>query len=212
MFEKVDMQYGTESQVTPKSDKNIILTPSLLMRLFEWCHEDAKDDVAMHRAFEKIIAFSDGTNPLNMDCYDCIIADSDEKTNEEEQEGEDLPCADDEDIAHANDLGKCLANAGVDLSSVDYSDIAPVINKTRDGLEGYGSSNAELESFWNGYECEPLKQGCFTEIDMSDAARTTPAVISLTGDEECCDPCCDTSNIDDDLMAQINQVINAARL
>lgn len=36
-----------------KSDKNIILSFSLLMRLFEWCHEEAKNDVAMHKMMEK---------------------------------------------------------------------------------------------------------------------------------------------------------------
>ena len=54
----------------------LVLTPSLLMRLFEWCHEDAKDDVAMHNAFENIIAFSDGVNPLSMEDYEIIIRDA----------------------------------------------------------------------------------------------------------------------------------------
>ena len=42
----------------------LVLTPSLLMRMFEWCHEEAKNDVAMHKMMEKIVAFNDGINPL----------------------------------------------------------------------------------------------------------------------------------------------------
>lgn len=77
------------------SDKcsKLVLTPSLLMRMFEWCHEDAANDVAMHKAFEKIIAFSDGVNPLNMDVYEAIIDganDGQEKESEEDSE----ECAD----------------------------------------------------------------------------------------------------------------------
>ena len=73
------------------SDKcsKLVLTPSLLMRMFEWCHEDAANDVAMHKAFEKIIAFSDGVNPLNMDVYEAIIDganDGQEKESEEDSE------------------------------------------------------------------------------------------------------------------------------
>lgn len=67
----------------------LVLTPSLLMRMFEWCHEDAANDVAMHKAFEKIIAFNDGVNPLNMDVYEAIVDganDGQEKEAEEDSE------------------------------------------------------------------------------------------------------------------------------
>ena len=44
----------------PKQEaKNIIMSPSLLMRLFEWCHEDANDDVDLHKALENIMSFND---------------------------------------------------------------------------------------------------------------------------------------------------------
>ena len=81
------------------SDKcsKIIVTPSLLMRLFEWCHEDAANDVAMHKVFEKIIAFTDGVNPLNMDVYEAIINganDGQEKEEEDSEECTDTYCYD----------------------------------------------------------------------------------------------------------------------
>lgn len=58
---------------TENNDKNIKISFSLLMRLFEWCHEDAKDDVEMHKVMEKLVAFNDGVNPLTIDVYDCLI-------------------------------------------------------------------------------------------------------------------------------------------
>lgn len=213
MFEKIDMQYGTESQVAPKSDKNLVLSFSLLMRLFEWCHEDAKDDVAMHKVMEKLVAFSDGRTPLTIDCYEAIIADAPTKDDKEEPKkaGED-------EILSAGELGSCLANVGVDLSSIEYSDIAPVINQVRgEEFDGYGSSNAELESFWNGYEGKPLKQGCFTEIDMNGAVkavqddmRANPTTITF-GEEPCEQCCCGEECLDDETIKQINQVINAGK-
>lgn len=212
MFKKVDMQYGEESQITPKSDKNLVLSFSLLMRLFEWCHEDAKDDIAMHRVMEKLVAFSDGKTPLTIDCYEAIIADAPTKDKEEESKS-----AGEDEILSAGELGACLKNVGADLSSIDYSDIAPVINQVRsEDFDGYGSSNAELESFWNGYEGKPLKQGCFTEIDVNGAVkavqddiRCNPTTIRFG--EECLPNCCQEECLDDDIMKQINQVINAGK-
>lgn len=64
----------------------IVLTPSLLMRLFEWCHEDAANDIAMHKVFEKIIAFTDGVNPLNMDVYETIVANANDGQEKDEKE------------------------------------------------------------------------------------------------------------------------------
>ena len=53
------------------SDKcsKIVVTPSLLMRLFEWCHEDAANDVAMHKVFEKIIRFFICSNGCLCSCW-----------------------------------------------------------------------------------------------------------------------------------------------
>ena len=201
-----------------KSDKNIVLSFSLLMRLFEWCHEDAKDDVQMHKAMEKIVAFSDGKTPLTIDCYESIINGLETKNKEDEDKKEEpveIGYANDKDIFDANNLGKCLANAGIDVSNVDYSDIAPVIIQARDNesLNGYGASNAEIENFWKGYETKPLKQGGFTEIDMTPYTRQEPTTMSFKT-EDCCElpQCCGEECIDDDLMNQINQVINASKL
>lgn len=198
-----------------KSDKNIVLSFSLLMRLFEWCHEDAKDDVDMHKAMEKIVAFSDGKTPLTIDVYEAIINGLGKKDEDKKEEPVEIGYANDKDIFDANNLGKCLANAGVDISNVPYSDVAPIIIQARDNeeLEGYGASNSEIENFWKGYETKPLKQGGFTEIDMTPYVRQEPTTMCFqTEDSQELPQCCGEECLDDDLLKQINQVINAGKL
>jgi len=71
-----DSVLGNKFNTIPQAGKKIILTPSLFMRLLEWSKEDAKDDIALHQVFEKIMAFSDGTNPVGIECYDALIKDA----------------------------------------------------------------------------------------------------------------------------------------
>ena len=81
MFEEIVTQYGSSEPIqssnnsimSDKSDKKIVISFPLLMRIMEWCHEDAKDDVELHKVMEKLIAFNDGINPLTIDVYDCLI-------------------------------------------------------------------------------------------------------------------------------------------
>lgn len=199
MFEKVSMQYGEESQNCPKSDKNIIMTFSLLMRLFEWCHEDAKDDVEMHEAMEKIVSFSDGINPLNIDSYEAIIGKG----------------WSDED---AYNLGKQQAENGMDLTPVEPRDYSKTAGNmiTAAKNDGNGASNNEIFAFWDGYEGKPLQQGCFTEMDMNDAVnaiaqdvRTKPVTMCF-GEQPCECPC--EEQLDDDMISQIDAIINAGRM
>lgn len=177
------------------SDKNIVLSFSLLMRLFEWCHEDAKDDVEMHKAMEKIIAFSDGKTPLTIDCYEAIV-------------GKDWSNED------AYELGKQQAENGMNLTPIeprDYSNIAGnMITAVK--CNGEGASNNEIYAFWDGYEGKPLKQGGFTEIDMTPYTRQEPTTMSFqTEYDQELPQCCGEECLDDDLMNQINQVINASK-
>lgn len=201
----------------PKQEaKNIVMSPSLLMRLFEWCHEDAQDDVDMHKALENIMSFNDGINPLKIDVYDSIIpetvkAEPDEVPEDwsdiegsecvkaftdgfniaNQEEYEALPCSDAQDECCASEMGVCLANAGVDLSNIRYSDVAPMIIQNRDNeeLEGYGASNSEIESFWDGYESvEPMTMTC---------------------DEEPCEQVITEPEIESDLQTEIDKIINS---
>ena len=203
MFKEIDMSQCMNQSNKPSKDKNIVISFSLLMRLFEWCHEDAKDDVAMHKVMEKLVSFNDGVNPLTIDVYDCLINGS--------QENEEV--ASDEDLEGAYELGKECAENGEELSSDsrDYSMVAgEIITDEKDN--GYGASNAELEQFWNGYEAvEPLKQGCWTEMDISNMVdREKPTTISIGGEEEPCCPVVDT--LDTDVLSQIEEIIKNGRL
>lgn len=71
-----DSVLGNKFNTTNQAGKKIILTPSLFMRLLEWSKEDAKDDIALHQVFEKVMAFTDGTNPVGIECYDALVKDA----------------------------------------------------------------------------------------------------------------------------------------
>lgn len=139
------------------NDKNIIVSFSLLMRLFEFMHEDAANDVDMHKVMEKLVAFSDGVNPLTMDVYDCLVADVKPQETSE--------YASDEDLENANTIGTCCATMGCDLEDVDYSDAGVIIADIKDN--GYGASNSELEQFWKGY-CALNPESIFASEETSE--------------------------------------------
>ena len=190
----------------PAKEKNIVVSFSLLMRLFEWCHEDAKDDVDMHKMMEKLIAFNDGVNPLTIDCYDCLIADTSASSDD---------TASNDDLQNAYELGSHQAENGIDLSMDDYSD--PSIAITAMKNNGYGASNAEIEQFWQGYEDkEPMKSGCFNKMDMSEIMkslqndeRQNSEAITMSEEEPCCNN--EEECLDDDINAQIQHIINTSK-
>lgn len=200
-----DSVLGNKFNTTSDAGKKIILTPSLFMRLLEWAKEDAKDDIALHQVFEKIMAFTDGTNPVGIECYDALIKDA---------TGSSLPPeSDEEDLANAEEMGKQCATCGADLSDVDYSDVGSIIMQDKDN--GYGASNAELEKFWNGYETgccvNPQDIEC---VAPSCCQNITPAVdgMTITIDSEdgaCCDgaeECC-VEEIPTEYDAQVEDII-----
>ena len=136
------------------------------MRIMEWCHEDTKDDVELHKVMEKLIAFNDGINPLTIDVYDCLID-------------------------------------GVELSNT-----------------------SELNDL-----VEPMKAGCFSEYDMSDAVNTVkksydemkPLVPTFSWEQGLDDNSTiinlnneDCSNqaqeIDSDMEKEIQNLINLSKL
>lgn len=206
------------------SDKNIVVSASLLMRLFEFCHEEAKNDVSMHKVLEKMMAFTDGINPLTIDTYEAIIANVNDGQESDEESDKD-------DLDNAYDLGAQQAELGNELSDDgrDYSIVAGEMI-TNDKDNGYGASNAELEAFWNGYESEPLKKGCFTEVDVSDCVHKPmiynikgepqfnhckPTTIPLNCDE---DDCCKSfenncvDGLDEETLKQIEEIIGISKI
>lgn len=167
------------------NEKNLVLSFSLLMRLFEFMHEDAKDDVAMHKVMEKLVAFSDGVTPLNMNVYDLLIADVETQNDEYSA---------DEDLQNAYELGQEYAENDIELSSDgrDYSLVAgEIITDEKDN--GYGASNAELEQFWQGYESdeiETLYPSCFRNYDVDMTQYDgQPTTFTICADDECYADC-----------------------
>ena len=118
MFEENVTNTCTNGLVSSvKSDKNIILSFSLLMRLFEWCHEEAKNDVAMHKVMEKIVAFNDGINPLTIDTYDVIVANANDGQESDKEDCENV--SDNDCEKHCDDIVepmKCGQFSEIDVS------------------------------------------------------------------------------------------------
>ena len=172
---------------TPHQEaKNIIVSSSLMMMLLEWASKQGDNDMALHQALENLMSFTDGVNPLKIYCFNVIVP---EQSCCEEVEVKDC---NENDKECASEIGACLANAGVDLSNVNYSDVSPMIIQNRDNeeLEGFGASNAEIESFWDGYESvEPMTMICSEE-------------------EPCCQEPCEPE-IETDLQAEIDNIINS---
>ena len=185
MFKEIDTQYSPSIINCEKSsEKNLVISFSLLMRLFEWCKEDAKDDVDLHKVMEKLVAFNDGVNPLKIDVYDCLIADI-----------QNCEYANEEDLQMAYDLGQEYAENGVELSSDgrDYSLVAgEIITDEKDN--GYGASNAELEQFWQGFEA------------------TEPTVIELNCEDGLPSECPNKCELDDETIKEIQNLINVSRI
>lgn len=172
---------------TPHQEaKNIIVSSSLMMMLLEWASKQGDNDMVLHQALENLMSFTDGVNPLKIDCFNVIVP---EQPSCEEVEVKDC-CEDDKECA--SEIGACLANAGVDISNVPYSDVAPIIiqNRNNEDLEGYGASNSEIESFWDGYE----------SVD--------PMAINCSEEESCCQEPCEPE-IETDLQAEIDNIINS---
>ena len=172
---------------TPHQEaKNIIVSSSLMMMLLEWASKQGDNDMVLHQALENLMSFTDGVNPLKIDCFNVIVP---EQPSCEEVEVKDC-CEDDKECA--SEIGACLANAGVDISNVPYSDVAPIIiqNRNNEDLEGYGASNSEIESFWDGYE----------SVD--------PMAINCSEEESCCQEPCEPE-IEADLQTEIDNIINS---
>lgn len=172
---------------TPHQEaKNIIVSSSLMMMLLEWASKQGDNDMVLHQALENLMSFTDGVNPLKIDCFNVIVP---EQPSCEEVEVKDC-CEDDKECA--SEIGACLANAGVDISNIPYSDVAPIIiqNRNNEDLEGYGASNSEIESFWDGYE----------SVD--------PMAINCSEEESCYQEPCEPE-IETDLQAEIDNIINS---
>lgn len=163
MFEQNVTNTCTNGLVSSvKSDKNIILSFSLLMRLFEWCHEEAKNDVAMHKMMEKIVAFNDGINPLTIDTYDVIVANANDGQESDKEDCENV--SDDDCEKHCDDIVepmKCGQFSEIDMSNV----VQPVQAFDIDGLPIDVSQPYQVVM---SQDEEPCQQCCEPSDVLSD--------------------------------------------
>lgn len=186
-----------------KCCNKLILTPSLLMRLFEWCHEDAANDVAMHKVFEKIISFSDGVNPLNIDVYDVLINGANDG---QEKDSEENP---DEELNY--DLS--LENGETQVNGQLVDELENAVDSYHEGgISGNDCYNSIQRAFANNVQTEP--QISYSDIDTYTTGfgcGETPTVIKLDcvkdvcGDEEC-DEC-----LPPEIEKQMYEIINLAK-
>jgi len=61
---------------TNKLDTVLVDIP-LLIRLLEWAHEDAKNDMQLHKVAENLITLSEEGKSLSMEDYTAAIKDAD---------------------------------------------------------------------------------------------------------------------------------------
>jgi hypothetical protein len=64
---------NVKKEETDLNEDTISLTVPLFIRMLEYAKEDAKTDMDLHKATERILELSDGDDTLDMDSYDEII-------------------------------------------------------------------------------------------------------------------------------------------
>lgn len=146
--------------------QQLVLSPSLFLRLMEWAKEEAQGDVCLHQVLEKLLNLNNNTG-IGIDMYDYLL---DGVSCGEDDNGEQATSA---DIENAMELGYNQAikadSEGYDLSDdgPDYSMVAgKLITDYKDN--GFGASNAEIDAFWDGVEQAQECDDCQL-FDDSDA-------------------------------------------
>jgi hypothetical protein len=66
---------NVKKEETDLNEDTISLTVPLFIRMLEFAKEDAKTDMDLHKATERILELSDGDDTLDMDSYDSIVED-----------------------------------------------------------------------------------------------------------------------------------------
>ena len=172
-----DSVLGNKFNVMSDAGKKIILTPSLFMRLLEWSKEDAKDDIALHQVFEKVMAFTDGTNPVGIDCYDAIVKDA---CGSSLPKDEEEPCY---DCQTAKGEPKVNGELCDQLENIvaSYHEGGICGNQCYDSIQDAFANN-EQQVCCNDIEC--IAPSCLQNVTPS------PTSITITcTDDDCCTPC-----------------------
>lgn len=192
-----DSVLGNKFNTISDAGKKIVLTPSLFMRLLEWSKEDAKDDIALHQVFEKVMAFTDGTNPVGIECYDALIKDA---------TGSSLPKEDEEEVstcdngnywcADANNYDYCCHGCDYDYDyPVDCS--YPMQD---DCCHTYTLDYNDVDTYY-----KPFGNDLLDQYDMK------PTTIEIDCTKEVC-PTCDAQPEENVYDAQIDDIIKLGQL
>lgn len=135
--------FGTIPSRTDKA--TVTLTFAMLNRLLDWAHTQCSNQDDIYKVVENLSS-ANLAGVIDLDAWNSIVPETEEEV---------LPKATEEDIEKAEELGKEVADSGINLDNVDYSDVSYLINMQRG--DEFGSSNSEIESFWDGYESkEPV--------------------------------------------------------
>lgn len=181
-----------------KSDKNIILSASLLMRLMEFAKEDAKDDVALHQVLENIMAFSDGTNPLTIAEYDNIVADATGSSLSKDEE-DDAECED------------CEANYDLPMDNGETQVNGNLVDELENAVDSYHEGGI------SGNDCYDAIQQAFdrNEQNVMNNIQQMPATeyeINMDNGSVCDGNCCSVAEEQpSDFEAEIENIINAGK-
>ena len=192
-----DSVLGNKFNTISDAGKKIVLTPSLFMRLLEWSKEDAKDDIALHQVFEKIMAFTDGTNPVGIECYDALIKDA---------TGSSLPKEEDEEVAqYDNGNYWCSDTNNYDYCchGCDYEYDYPVdcsYPMQDDCCHTYTLDYNDVDTYY-----KPFGNDLLDQYDMK------PTTIEIDCTKEVC-PTCDAQPEENVYDAQIDDIIKLGQL
>lgn len=229
-----------EVPTTPNktSDKNLVLSVSLLLRLMEFAKEDAKDDVALHQALENIMAFSDGHNALTIADYDNIIADaigssiSDGEEVEPEENREYYDISDFEDVeidqnAPVNGENCCVepnydltdeeGNGKVNGQLVD--ELENVVDSYHEGgISGNDCYNSIQRAFDRNEQCSCCgENSAMSQLQSLLAGVQQPVqavdyeINTDDGSIGSC-PMCGEEELDSDTESKIAEIINLSRM
>ena len=181
-----------------KSDKNIILSASLLMRLMEFAKEDAKDDVALHQVLENIMAFSDGTNPLTIAEYDNIVADATGSTLDKEETPDEEECED------------CEANYDLPMDNGETQVNGNLVDELENAVDSYHEGGI------SGNDCYDAIQQAFdrNEQNVMNNIQQMPATeyeINMDNGSVCDGECAVAEEQPSDFEAEIENIINAGK-
>ena len=97
LLELAGMDAPPEEASVENSVDSVEMEIPLFIRLLEWAHEDAQNDMQIHKVSENLIDLSKEGMTLSMDDYEAAIAGVEEMNGEEMNGEEEPPTMNDEE-------------------------------------------------------------------------------------------------------------------